>query len=166
MREPNGGYKHHYDKRRKSRIFKVGQNNIILPTDHSKLLLPWRCPYKVVEVLNRVDYKVDVDGKREIHANLLKLCISRVHSKPTAKANEVNVVASVAIIEPGDDDDVVDDEGRLDLLNGRQQETYQNVNIDPDLTPEQTNDVWSILEEFKNIFTEQPGCIPITALKI
>ena len=66
LMEAKEDYKHHYDKKTRSRIFKVGQKvNILLPTDHNKLLLQWKGPYEVVEVLNRMDYKVDVTARRK-----------------------------------------------------------------------------------------------------
>ena len=168
LMEAKEDYKYHYDKKTRSRIFKVGKKvNILLPTDHNILLLQWKGPYKVVEVLKRMDYKVDVDGKKKVfHANLLKLCISRDDSEPTGDAGGVDAAASVAIIEPGNEDRAVDDKGLLDLLNVCQRETYKNVNVSPDLTPEQVNDVRSRLEDFQDIFTEQPGCTPLVELKI
>ena len=54
---------------------------------------------------------MDVDGKKKVfHANLLKLYIPLDDSKPTGEADGVNAAASVAIIKPGDEDGVVDDE--------------------------------------------------------
>ena len=35
---------------------------LLLPTESNKLLLQWKGPYEVVEIVNRMDYKVDVDG--------------------------------------------------------------------------------------------------------
>ena len=121
LMEVQEDYKHHYDKKTRSRIFKVGQKvNILLPTDHNKLLLQWKGPYEVVEVLNRMDYKVDADGRKKVfHANLLKLYIPRDDSEPTGDTDGVNAAASLAIIEPGDENGAVDDEGLLDLLNER-----------------------------------------------
>ena len=49
-----------------------------LPTDSNKLLLQWKGPYDVVEVVNRMDYKIDVDGiVNTYHANMLKLYVER-----------------------------------------------------------------------------------------
>ena len=155
--EAKEDYKHHYDKKTRSRIFKVGRKvNILLPTDHNKLLLQWKGSYDVVEVLNRINYKADVNGKKKVlHANLLKLYIPRDDSDQTGDTDEVDAAASVAIIEPGDEDGVVDDKRLLDLLNVRQRETYNNVNVSPDLSPGQIKDVWCLLEEFQDIFNEQ-----------
>ena len=45
----------------------------MLPIKHNKLTLKWRRPYMVKEVINKMDYKMEVKGKTKIyHANLLK----------------------------------------------------------------------------------------------
>ena len=55
--------KAYYDRRARSRKFDVGDKVLLLlPTDSNKLLLLWKGPYKVVEVVNRMDYKIDVNG--------------------------------------------------------------------------------------------------------
>ena len=49
--------KAYYDRRARSRKFDVGDNVLLLlPTDSNKLLLQWKGPYKVVEVVNRMDF--------------------------------------------------------------------------------------------------------------
>ena len=51
---------------------------LLLPTDSNKLLLQWKGPYEVVEVVNRMDYKIDVNGVvSTYHANMLKLYVER-----------------------------------------------------------------------------------------
>jgi len=75
--EAQGRYKHHYDKKARPRKFKAGDMVIVLlPTDHNKLLLQWKGPYEVMEVLNDVDYKIRMGNKvKTFHANLLKVHI-------------------------------------------------------------------------------------------
>ena len=49
--------KAYYDRRARSRKFDVGDKVLLLlPTDSNKLLLEWKGPYEVVEVVNRMDY--------------------------------------------------------------------------------------------------------------
>ena len=62
----------YYDRRAKPRSFKVGDKVLLLlPTDSNKLLLQWRGPFEIVEVLNRVDYRVNVNGYiHTYHANI------------------------------------------------------------------------------------------------
>ena len=70
--------KTYYDKRARSRKFDVGDKVLLLlPTEGNKLLLQWKGPYEVVQIVNRMDYKVDVDGVvGTYHANMLKHFIS------------------------------------------------------------------------------------------
>ena len=45
----------YYDRRARSRKFDVGDKVLLLlPTDSKKLLLQWKGPYEVVEVVNRI----------------------------------------------------------------------------------------------------------------
>ena len=66
---------------------------------------------------------------KTFYANLLKLYITRKGSKPTGGAHGVIMVAPVAIIEPADENGVVDDKELLDLLNVRQRETYKTSTL-------------------------------------
>ena len=54
-------YKHHYDKSTRQR--RLNKVLLLLPTSHNKLMLQWKGPYEVVEVVNRMDYKVRVDDR-------------------------------------------------------------------------------------------------------
>ena len=57
--------KHHYEKKTKERTFEFGHKVLVLlPTHNNKLLLQWRGPYEVIEVMNKMDYKVNLDGAR------------------------------------------------------------------------------------------------------
>ena len=71
--------KTYYDKRARSRKFDVGDKVLLLlPTESNKLLLQWKGPYEIVEVLNRMDYKVNVKGVVNTYpANMLKLYVER-----------------------------------------------------------------------------------------
>ena len=71
--------KAYYDRRARSRKFDVGDKVLLLlPTDSNKLLLQWKGLYEVVEVVNRMDYKIDVNGVvSTYHANMLKQYVER-----------------------------------------------------------------------------------------
>src|SRR6266568_2251767 len=64
----------YYNMKTKPRTFKEGDLVLLLlPTDHNKLLMHWRGPFKVVERVNNMDYRVDLGSRiRMLHANLLK----------------------------------------------------------------------------------------------
>ena len=67
------------DRRARSRKFDVGDKVLLLlPTDSNKLLLQWKGPFEVVEVVNRIDYKIDVnDVVSTCLANMLKQYVER-----------------------------------------------------------------------------------------
>ena len=93
--------KAYYDRRARSRKFDVGDKVLLLlPTDSNKLLLQWKGPYEVVEVVNRMDYKIDVNGVvSTYHANMLKQYVER--------RNELShCLLSAEAIESVDDDDI------------------------------------------------------------
>jgi len=77
---------------------------LLLPTEHNKLTLAWRGPYKVVGVVGEVDYKIEMDsGKvKTYHINMLKRYFHHEAvdtQRNTDKQDEdaqVNQVASVA----------------------------------------------------------------------
>ena len=51
---------------------------MLLPIDGNKLLLRWKGSFEVVEVLNRMDYRIDVNGVIGIyHASILKQYVER-----------------------------------------------------------------------------------------
>ena len=160
MIEARDIYRHHYDKKSKDRRFEVGQLvTVLLPTAHNKLLLQWKGPYEVIEVINRMDYKINMEGKHKIfHANLLKLYTPRQEDDAEA--------AGIAILEVSESDGVVDDESLLSLLNTEQEETCRDVNVCSNLTKEQTGEVWQLLKEFQDIFTDVPGRTDLVEHKV
>ena len=123
-------YKHHYDKStRQRRLTKGDKVLLLLPTSHNKLMLQWKGPYEVVEVVNRMDYKVKVDdGVGTYHINLLKKFEER----------DDTVISGMAIIEaePSSKIGVVDDESSLNLVCLKGEETYKDVQISESLTAE------------------------------
>lgn len=91
---------------------------VLLPTNNNKLLLQWKGPFSVVEVVNSMDYKVDVNGKTKVyHANLLKLYVEREKDDEQRQQQTTENVAGVAVIEAEDAEKVgaVDDEHLLEL---------------------------------------------------
>ena len=178
--EAQGKYRHHYDKKTRSRVFKVGQSvYLLLPTDHNKLLLQWKGPFKVTRVLNRMDYEIEINGKKKIyHANLLKECVKREEGidaddnddgseeenesvsgdsdRESVVGNEVAAFAKIAVISESDYDDHYD-EARLSFPETLQKETIADVQINSQLSVKQQKELYKLLEEFKDIFSDVPG---------
>ena len=143
-----------YDKRARSRKFGVGDKVLLLlPTDSNKLLLQWKGPYDVVEVVNRMDYKIDVDGiVNTYHANMLKLYVERqdVMSHCLMSAEASSTV----------DEEVENEEFSLDecaFPTAKQPESYNDVSICEALTSEQRSDVDTLIRQYPDVFTSLPG---------
>ena len=68
-----------YDKRARSRKFDVGDKVLLLlPSESNKVLLQWNGPYEVLEVVNAMNYKINVKGVVNTYpANILKLYVER-----------------------------------------------------------------------------------------
>ena len=68
-----------YDKRARSRKFDVGDKVLLLLSSESnKVLLQWNGPYEVLEVVNVMNYKINVKGVVNTYpAYMLKLYVER-----------------------------------------------------------------------------------------
>ena len=159
-------YKKYYDKKARGRKLKAGDLVLILlPTDNNKLLMQWKGPFEVKEVLGDNDYRVDVKGKvRTYHINLLKEYIQR---KEEHKATSVLEKAGAAIIECEEGcSSIEDDEHLLEFTRLEAKETYKDVKISEDLTSEQQKEVRELICEFKEIFSDLPGKTNLVEHKI
>jgi hypothetical protein len=109
------------------------------------MILQWKGPFQVVEVMNKFDYRIKIADKlKTFHINFLKKYDKR----------QDKVAASVAIIEDVDNnsDGAVDDESLLNFPYYTSGETDQDISISEGLSPEQRKQVLSILEEFSEVF--------------
>ena len=146
--------KTYYDKRARSRKFDVGDKVLLLlPTESNKLLLQWKGPYEVVEIVNRMDYKVDVDGVvGTYHANMLKQYVERKtvtsHCLLSAEAN-VTVDEETATEEFGLDD--------CAFPTAKQPQSYNDVSVSDALTSEQRAEVEALIEQYPDVLTSVPG---------
>ena len=66
-----------YDKRARSRKFDIGDKALLLLLSEShKVLLQWNGPYEVLEIVNKMNYKINVKGVvNTCPANMLKLYV-------------------------------------------------------------------------------------------
>jgi len=65
----------YYNRRARERKLNIGDSVLLLlPTENIKLTLAWRGPYKVVERVGEVDYRIRVtpDKIKTYHINMLK----------------------------------------------------------------------------------------------
>ena len=66
--------KKHFDKKAKVRRLEVNDKVLVmLPTDSLKLLMQWKGPFVVEEVIRNCDYRVKLaTGSKVFHINMLK----------------------------------------------------------------------------------------------
>ena len=105
--------KHYYNVKSRVRKLKKGEKVLLLlPTDHNKLLMQWKGPFEVVDVLGHNDYKVQLKNKTKVyHVNMLKRYVERPnedHDVDAFLSDSVFQVASTAIIEQPDPEDLGD----------------------------------------------------------
>ena len=144
----------YYDKPARSRKFDVWDKVLLLlPTESNKLLLQWKGPYEVVEIVNRMDYRVDVDGVvGAYHANMLKQYVERKnvmsHCLLSAESNETV------------DEETDTEEFGLDdcaFPTAKQPQSYNDVSISDALTSEQCAEVEELIEQYPDVLTSMPG---------
>ena len=100
-------YKHQYDKSTRQRRLKKGVKILfLLPACLNKLMLQCIGPYKVAEVVNRMDYRVKVDDRVvTYHINLLK----RFEERDDIVKSDMAIIAA----EPSSEIGVIDDKSLL-----------------------------------------------------
>ena len=126
--------KTYYDKRARSRKFDVGDKILLLlSTESNKLLLQWKVPYEVVEIVNRMDYRVDVDGVVGMyHATILKQYVER---KNVTSHCLLSAGANVTVDEETDTEEFGLDD--CAFPTAKQPQSYYDVSISDALTSEQ-----------------------------
>ena len=128
---------------------------LLLPTDGNTLLLQWRGPFEIEEVLNRVDYRVNVNGYiHTYHANSLRLYGER---KTEASHCLLSAEASIPLRE---EDDNESDEYSLEdctFPSNKEIGTYRDVTILDELTDEQRKEVKELLAKYPDVLTSIPG---------
>ena len=138
-------YKSHFDKKARMRSLEEGdQVLVMLPTNHNKLIMHWKGPYEVVKKVGLADYRIHIGDKDKIfHLNMLKKYLSRP---------EV-FTGTAAILDPADDPSL-----EIEPLLTTPSETIQHVSMSPDLSSSHATRLRELMEEFSDIFTDQPGC--------
>ena len=141
-------YKYYFDKKSSKRTFKTGDEVLLLlPVCSNKLLMTWKGPYKVLEVRNKVDILIDMNGNKKLfHANLVKMYHRRAHANLAYVADEkptldyLQICSSVRTT-------VIEDEPEPAVIS-----------INPELLASQKGNISDILGEFGGTFSEIPGC--------
>ena len=124
---------------------------LLLPTDSNKLLLQWKGPFEVVEVLNRMDYRINVNGVTgTYHANMLKQSVER----QSMASHNLMSIKTIVVVDEADEAD----EYSLEYCTFppiQRTETY--IDVSNELTPEQIREAESVVEQYPDVLTSLPG---------
>ena len=89
-------------------------------------MLQWKGPYEIKEVVNHMDYKVDIEGNlRILHANILTAYQEREFSEVGTTVHDEECHSTTVIEEEGEGEVVIKDEGWLELRPDRGEETQR-----------------------------------------
>jgi hypothetical protein len=145
----------YYNKSARARTMNVGDKILVLlPTDSNKLLMQWKDPFCVTRKLNKIDYQVDVAGKlNTFHVNLLKRYIDRENGEyDTSQSNEDAVISTAVLDCSSEEQEDVDE-----IPSSGKKERVDDVDINPDLAPEDHMKVISLLNKFADVLNGVPG---------
>jgi len=142
-----------YDKRSRQRHFEVGQKVLLfLPTSGQPLKLSWHGPFKVIERIGLVDYKVETDSKRKrfrtCHVNMIKVYHERL---------SVNTVPMCVDTSDHDSSTVNIDKNVQNMSLTAELKSDPKVKV-IDLNEDKQSSLSRLLERFKHLFTDDPGC--------
>ena len=151
-------YKSYFDMRSQDRQFQPGDEILVLlPSNTSKLLVAWKGPYKVLERRGKVDYLIDEPrGPKLYHANILK----KYHRR--AQVNQVQVldeISSLAEVESIGKAPNLEEDPNLPLFSlTADNETILGPEINPNLSWKQSADIEDLILEYRDTFSDKPGC--------
>ena len=148
-------HKEHFDKSAKPRSLEVGHKVLLLlPLESNKLLLQWKGPFQVLERKGLNDYAIDFNGKRKVfHINMLKRFYSREEEQYTFDVG--SVVAAISEDTEGSDNPL--DDAEIWESPTSKEESYLNVNVSEHLSVDQKQELWDLLEKYRQIFSSKPG---------
>lgn len=142
-----------FNKSTRAKNMKVGDKVLVLlPTDSNKLLMQWKGPFSVTKKINKVDYQIDMKGKlKTFHVNMLKKYIDRNADSEEGSQDDKSIVSS-AVIDCTEDENV--EEYGLPSVGYNEE---LSVDINPELIPEDKQKVTSLLNQFDDVLSDDPG---------
>ena len=143
LRTAQAKHKKFYDKKARPKTLKPGTKVLLLlPTKSNKLLMQWQGPYPVVQRKSPVNYVIKIRGReKNFHVNMLKPFVER------------KVASSAIIVRDGD----VPEEELVSVCPVKSGDDWTSVVINPELTPDKKIQLQQLIEEYQEIFTENPG---------
>ena len=127
---------------------------VLLPTSNSNLLAEWKGPYKVIEKVSPVDYKVQINRKtsKVYHINILKLYFER---EQITQEREEAVQCLDIICSLGEE--LEEDEQVICNPLLVQTESIDDVIISDSLETEKANEIKGLIKDYADVITNVPG---------
>ena len=142
-----------YDRGARERSFQPGDHVLVmLPTTINKLQAQWKGPYKVVKQVGKVDYRLELPGRRR--------CSSLFHVNMLRKWHVPTAVASTFMAEESEEED--DD----DVITWDEGSDGDTPVVGEKLDAEQKGDLEILLEDFAVVFKNVPGRTTLTEHRI
>ncbi|XP_068225272.1 uncharacterized protein [Palaemon carinicauda] len=155
-------YKTYYDLKTSDRKFVIGDEVLLLlPSDTNKLLSQWQGPYKVIGKKGQVDYIIEVRNKHKVfHVNMLKKYYRRATINNLQVFDEVTPFEQKVLMGPLDLVQVAVvtqcTDSPLPVLDI---ESGTEPDVNPYLTTEQKAELSILLDSYKDVLSDIPGCV-------
>ena len=132
-----------YDQKARTRQFVPREQVLVLlPTSTQKLLAQWHGPYRVVQRMGRVNYKVDMQDKKKRH-RIFHVNMLRKWQVPTT-----SVCLAV------EEDENMEDDVQVWKEEPRKEEFVINDALESD----QQKELRKLLDRYSDVLTGAPGC--------
>ena len=139
--------KRYYDLHSRDRTFEIGSRCLVLlPSESSKLMAEWKGPYKVIEKISPVDYKINMHDKRKKHVVFHVNMLRPYHER------DDNPVLCVVL--QNDENENNED---FDYRPMAGEQSWRDVHIADHLSENQKTQMKDVLCEFSDVFTDVPG---------
>ena len=156
--------KYYFDKKSKPRILEAGDEVLLLlPSENNKLQMKWKGPFKIKQQVGMYNYVVEIGNNEKVfHINMLK----KYYRRDDQTKQKMTVSA---IVWESDHEEDVEEESRaevIELCSRNKIETWKDVNVNPELSENQKEEVHDLLQEFSDILSSVPGTTNLIEHKI
>ena len=156
--------KYYFDKKSKPRILEAGDEVLLLlPSENNKLQMKWKGPFKIKQQVGMYNYVVEIGNNEKVfHINMLK----KYYRRDDQTKQKMTVGA---IVWESDHEEDVEEESRaevVELCSRNKIETWKDVNVNPELSENQKEEVHDLLQEFSDILSSVPGTTNLIEHKI
>jgi hypothetical protein len=163
----------HFDRKAKKRTLDVGSKVLLLlPIKKNKLQLSWRGPYKVVERLNDLDYRIQIGKKTKVyHINLLKEYVERdkvsTQNSNVGHSDEEDELETESVAVVIDESQIITEEFcDIPTLQTMQTENIEDIHFSDKLTARQKKEAKEICAGQKKVWSDVPSTTQLETCEI